>query len=187
MEKEKLTIQNIKADLWNETKYSFYKLILLTLLFLFVLVAIFWDPLAMPHVELVAGDKFQITVIIFEVLFGFSATLVLYYIVKILIEFVNLHKALCNIDCIVIDKLVGMEIKEHMTRNYLYETCHLHFSGYGEYKIPDVNYLWSSMYPKSGRAVYDYSTFGDEFYLVLSKPYSGKILYAYNTKMFEMG
>ena len=36
------------------------------------------------------------------------------------------------------------------------------------------------------RGMYNCSDSGDEFYLVLSKPHTGNILLAYNTKQFDM-
>ena len=38
----------------------------------------------------------------------------------------------------------------------------------------------------SDQMAYIYSECDDEFYLVLSKPNTGKIVLAYNTKMFEL-
>jgi hypothetical protein len=64
--------------------------------------------------------------------------------------------------------------------------CTLHFSGYGDYKVPEKNYPWSKEYPMSPEGVYHTSFDGDEFYLVLSRPHSGKILLAYPTKYFTL-
>ncbi len=50
--------------------------------------------------------------------------------------------------------------------------------------IPDNSYSWSTLF--ATLSVYESSDYSDEFYLVLSKPHTGKILYAYNKKMFEM-
>lgn len=62
----------------------------------------------------------------------------------------------------------------------------LRFNGYGEYKVPDTNYPWSKEYPMTSEGVYHTSFDGDEFYLVLSKPHSGKILLAYPAKYFQL-
>ena len=62
----------------------------------------------------------------------------------------------------------------------------LRFNGYGEYKVPDTNYPWSKEYPMTSEGVYHTSFDGDEFYLVLSRPHSGKILLAYPAKYFQL-
>ena len=86
---------------------------------------------------------------------------------------------------IVKDRLVGKEVKDHLVRWKHYETQHLYFSNYGEYAIPGMSYEWSDLYYMDSDTVYMHAECGDEFYLVLSKPHTGKILLAYNAKMFE--
>ena len=49
-----------------------------------------------------------------------------------------------------------------------------------------MNYSWSELYYMNDNLAYNNSECGDEFYLVLSKPHTGKIVLAYNTKMFEL-
>lgn len=170
MQKEKLTISNIKTDLWNETKGSCVELIALTLLLLALIVIIFLVP-----------------IVIYKVLFGCLAIVAFCLVAKRASVFISLYRVLHNTPCIVKDKLVGMEEKEHHSRYGRYKTHYLHFSGYGTYKIPNVNYKWSLTFAMNDRSVYEYySNYGDEFYLVLSKPHTGKILLAYNTKMFEL-
>ena len=67
-----------------------------------------------------------------------------------------------------------------------YTDCTLHFSGYGDYEVPEKNYPWSKEYPMTGEGVYRTSMDGDVFYLVLTKPHSGKILLAYPAKYFTL-
>ena len=62
----------------------------------------------------------------------------------------------------------------------------LRFNGYGDYKVPDTNYPWSKEYPMTSEGVYNTSFDGDEFYLVLSRLHSGKILLAYPAKYFQL-
>ena len=52
--------------------------------------------------------------------------------------------------------------------------------------MPEKNHQWSKLYPLSAHGEYIYAMPGDEYYLVLSKPHSGKILLAYNAKLFEL-
>ena len=167
MRKEKLTIENVKIDLLKKTKDTSYAVIGLTAFLLLLLIIIFCVP------------------IIYKVLFGCLCAMVFYVVVEQIVQLINLHSKCRNADCIVKDKLIGMEIQEHVNSRSYYKTFHLYFSNYGEFLIPKESYKWSSMFRMSCDGVYNYSVCGDEFYLVLSKPQTGKILLAYNTKMFE--
>ncbi len=60
----------------------------------------------------------------------------------------------------------------------------LNFKCYGTFRIPKgTNYQESKMYSMDAKGVYNYSVVGDEFYLVVI---DNKILYVYNTKLFEL-
>ena len=102
-----------------------------------------------------------------------------------ILDIIELHKAFHNVERIVKDKIVSKETRRYnrmRKRGYF----RLRFSNYGVYMIPDESYSWSSMFRMLHKKVYESSDYGDEFYLVLSKPNNGKILFVYNTKMFEM-
>ena len=87
---------------------------------------------------------------------------------------------------IVKDRLVGKQVKDHITRHYqCVESYHLRFASCGEYTILSANYQWNELYNMDVAGVYLHAGCGDEFYLVLSKPHTGKILLAYNTKMLD--
>ena len=73
-------------------------------------------------------------------------------------------------------------VSEHKTN---LRTYNLYFSGYGEYKLPDTNYVWSDMFSMEGKQVYERSKCGDKFYLAVSNKNNGKILYAYCLDFFE--
>ena len=100
--------------------------------------------------------------------------------------------ALCSVlnkpGRIVTDRVVGMETKDHIRWGIVKscdQTYHLRFASYGEYVIPGTNHSWSDLHAMSADMVYFHAECDDEFYLVLSKPYTGKILLAYPTKMFD--
>lgn len=89
---------------------------------------------------------------------------------------------------LVKDRLVNMERKEvtygrsrpHGVYWYLY------FENYGKYLISDEEYLWSDLYWRyKAEDVYCSSAVGDEFYLVLTKPRKGAVMFVYNSKLFE--
>ena len=87
--------------------------------------------------------------------------------------------------------LVSADYDEGSNAVPYYTRCFLRFSGYGEYTAFTMSgdkslHPWSSLYPLSAEGEYFYASPGDEYYLVLSKPHSGKILMAYNKKLFEL-
>lgn len=176
MKKEKLTIDNIKKDLIVELKECCKELVGMAVAFIIVLLLV-----------LICSNSLNTLKAIFLWLLcccGEAALLVL--IVKQIKKATVLYKNLKNNNAIVIDKLIYSEtkLKRHgrITVTYYY----LCFSQYGKFQMPDENYKWSSTFSMSAEGVYNYSNNGDEFYLVLSKPHTGKILFAYNTKMFEL-
>ena len=89
---------------------------------------------------------------------------------------------------IVTDRLISAEsgsdisVRTYLKTNY----CTLHFARYGDYSVPQKNHTWSKLYPLTCMGEYYHASEGDEYYLVLSKPHNGKILLAYNTKMFTL-
>lgn len=88
---------------------------------------------------------------------------------------------------IVKDTLVSSEGEEaHSTYTWRTYFCTLHFNCYGDYDVPEKNYSWSKEYAMTARGVDNLAFEGDEYYLVLSKPHNGKILLAYNAKLFEL-
>lgn len=173
MQKEKLTIDNINQDLRNETKERLKELVELGFVFLCVLPLVLFGCKSLNTLYLV--------LIWFLCCCGEVAILVM--IVKKIRIVAILHKSLKNEKNIVIDKLISAQTKEKWHGRYLATYYYLHFSQYGEFQIPDENYKWSAMFLAS---MYNRAKSGDEFYLVLSKQHTGKILYAYNTKTFEL-
>ena len=174
MQKEILTIDSIKKDIHNEIKDSYIRLAIFSAFFLVMLVIF----LAIPDSN--------VLFLIYKLFFGFGVLVFLLLLTTQIIDLAMLYKNLKNKKCIVKDKLISAEIQEDLYGKAYVKTYHLNFSGYGEYVIHAENYKWSSIFSMSAEGVYNYSDSGDEFYLVLSKPHTGKILFAYNTKMFEM-
>ena len=59
----------------------------------------------------------------------------------------------------------------------------LHFSSYGEFRIPEImHYKWSSLHKMDAKSIRNYSTIGDEFYIAVI---DNKIYSVYNKKLFE--
>ena len=167
MTKEKLNVQSIKTDLRNLQKRWYIELLELMAVFILFVAVLFWVP-----------------ILLYKIGFGCFAIIMLGLIIAQVLDIIKLHKAFNNVDYIVKDKLVSKEIRRYnRIRNRGY--CRLHFSGYGQYMIPDESYLFSTMFPLLPKNVYESSDYGDEFYLVLSKPHTGPIILVSNTKMFE--
>ena len=106
-------------------------------------------------------------------------------IIKCIVSIRNLYSLCQKPGTVVKDRLVGKEVKSHLARWRYYETCHLYFASYGEYTVSGESYSWSDLYAMDSDMAYMYADCDDEYYLVLSKPHTGKILLAYNTKMFD--
>ncbi len=89
---------------------------------------------------------------------------------------------------IIVGQLVDMKIRGHLQHKFrgYYETYHLLFYRYGKYHVSGSRYEWSELYSMADNMVYRYSECDDEFYLVLSRTHTEKILMVYNTKMFHL-
>ena len=174
MQKEILTIKNIKKDIHQVIKDSYIRLVIFSAFFLVMLVLF----LVIPNSNLLF--------FLYKLFFCFGVLVFLLLLITQIKDLAMLYKNLKNKNSIVKDKLISAEIQEDFYGKAYVKTYHLNFSGYGEYVIHAENYKWSSTFSMSAEGVYNYSDSGDEFYLLLSKPHTGKILFAYNTKMFEM-
>lgn len=171
MQKERLTLQNIQQDLKKDLKSTLTGLVMLSVLsvLMAVICAVMWS--AVFWLGLVFG--------VFAVLLWIALVL---EIGRVLVCWRVMNRQADPIK----DTLIGMEIKDHYQRGRgVYQTYHLYFSCYGEYQIPCESYSWSSVYPLSEYGVYNYANTGDEFYLVLSKRHTGKILLVYSTELFD--
>lgn len=173
MKKEKLTLENIKYDLKYAIKGRYKTIIGLFFLLLFIFAITFW---------IFKESNLFITC---KVAFTLAYIGLLVLIAVQIVEIIKFKRIIENGSCIVKDKLIGKQIITRRARYRVYYIYKLNFSSYGEFVIPDENYTWSSMYPLSKKSVENRSNEGEEFYLVLSKRHTGKILLAYNTKMFE--
>ena len=174
MIKEKLTIDDIKKDLRVEIKDGYMRLAVFSGSFLFMFAIFLWIV------------NMNIFFTAYKIMFGFGSVLMIICLVSQISDLIILHRNLKNKKCIVIDKLISAEVHDDIYGKAYARTYQLNFSGYGEFVIHAENYKWSKLFSMDDHGVYTYADSGDEFYLVLSKPHTGKILLAYNTKMFEM-
>ena len=173
MQKETLTLENIRSDLRRRLRKSVSATVTSAIFFALSL----WCFLALldepgPFIIKLEIAVLPITSVIYTVRGGKS----------IYVAFSALNKP----GKIVTDRVVGMQTKDHMSRHSFYQTYHLHFASYGEYVIPGINHRWSSLHTMAADMVYFHTECDDEFYLVLSKPHTGRILLAYDTKIFQL-
>lgn len=174
MQKEKLTIENIRMDLKLELKKSYLRLVGYSVLSLSVIGLVIW--------AFSLGGIFGY----YGLHFSAMACLVLGIDVFYILRIVDIQKNLDDKKHIVKDKLVNIDVYEDIRVGIHNITYTMYFSSYGKYVIQEENYKWSENFNMNATGVYNYSKYGDEFYLVLSKPHTGKILLVYNTKLFEM-
>lgn len=173
MEKELLTIDDIRYDLRQRMR-AYYDAVKGISVFLVICVFVFIAVLRTDEPVLLKVEA------------GILMMLLLGTLLFVISKIVKLYAPLKNGSCVVKDRLVGKYIKSDYRRyRGVYDVHCLRFFGYGEYQIPAVNYTWSELHEMQGNIVYFHADCDDEFYLVLSKPHTGKILMAYNTKMFE--
>lgn len=170
MQKEPLTIEKIRHDLRGQIRDG---LIFFGLCIIFLVLFSFLSIKMLQERELIV------------ILLGFMLVFLLILTIVQAICVYKRYYALNNPDCIVKERLGRKEIKYQLRKNRPNEFYCLYFPGHRAYEIPGENYEWSELYYLSGKMVYTYADCGDEFYLVLSKPHTGKILLAYNAKMFD--
>ena len=173
MSKEQLTIQDIKIDLKYKMIYKSLSLILLLFLFSFVLgISFFGVSLLEIYTEFLI------------VIFAPPAIVLAFMIVEI-INIVKLYIVCSNKLCIVKDTLVGMDIVRG-GRDYIRGIeFRLYFACFGRYKIVGTHYKHSKKLCMTKESVYNSSNSKDEFYIVLTKAHTGKIVMVYNDKFFE--
>lgn len=178
MTKETLTIGAIRRELKIENKRLCTGLWVVSVLLLVFALLTVWMV------------KLSGLFIVMAFFFGAWSLLFLLLLVNLITDIVKLKNILKRRICVVKDTLIGMEEEDDIGRRYIRKIYHLHFSGYGEYITVDhlEHYAWSTVLgPMSGEGIYRTSHCGDEFYLVLSEPNTGKILGAYNTNLFDLG
>ncbi len=180
MQKEIITMDNIKHDLKYSIK-NLYITLAFCLLFIPIYFYIIYKVLSEPSLTF----EFVLAVVCSVVIIVFFITALVSTIKSIIIS----TKSIDNFD-IISDKLNKPEEEiQYSARRGLrtvYHYYHLHFKSFGKYTIPRKNYTWSSEYSMRNKGVYETSSDGDEFYLVVSKNKSQKVLLVYNKKLFEL-
>ncbi len=193
MHKETVTLENIKTDLKDQVKNHCVSLIgdalALVLLLIFacfityLIVAYFLSDASLSEKfsGLLYGQSF---LYLLQLLMSFAATI--YFLVAIIKKVrmvMLLRDSLKNEVYIVKDTLVK---SDYISRRRGGNIHFLIFSQYGKYIVPYENYSWSSEFCMGAGGVLIHAFEGSEYYLVISKAPYNKILYAYNTSLFEL-
>ena len=175
MQKEKLTPQHIRQDIRSSKKEHIVYVILFSVLLTVVLGAFIAGFIVAP------GEFFlEIPIVLIA-----GGTLI-YKIVRHACDLAILSSNPPLSNRIATDRLVRSEHIDRWKANAPVGVYRLHFARYGICNVPKKNYTWSAAFSMRDQGVFNYAVDGDEFYLVLSKPHSGKILFAYNAKMFVL-
>ncbi len=179
MQKEALTIENIRSDLRCQLWGTIALTALCTTLLVIFIVSYSYESLASYSFKN-AVKSVLLDVFLFAV------------VVRNCFRLYNIYSALHKPGRIVTERLrekktIGDPDYEGRTRGpkqYCY--YYLRFAGYVKYRIPHTNYSWSTLYEMNDHWLYFHAECGDEFYLVVSKPHTGRILLAYPAKMFTL-
>ena len=174
MKKTPLTRTGIRTDMQQQRRGGFVALVFLSVF-----------AVALAAFGLWIGHFGGVVFVLYGVLFGVLALVVLVALSAQVRAVVTFRRLLEQEPHIYRDKVVRMEEKEHRRRYGTYTTYHLYFASFGEYQIPDSNYAWTEEFGMSSYGLYQFTSLGDEFYLVLSKPHTGKVLLAYSDKLFN--
>ncbi len=178
MKKERLTREKIAADVTINKKDMGKVLLYITPLFLLLSLLTWWlcD---------LGGAFLWLGVLVPGVL----AVLSFLLLCIVLGVYVKNRRTRRSLLCLVKDTLVGMEVTEEYRENPLgsdlVQFYHFNFKEYGEYTLCGEYFSWSADFYMGETGLYNSSKFGDEFYLVLSEPHTGRILTVYPAKWFE--
>ena len=175
MKQERLTREGIRTDMEQQRKSGYVALVFLSVF-----------AVALAAFGLWIGHFGGVVFVLYGVLLGVLALVVLVALGAQVRAVVTFRRLLEQEPHVYRDKVVKMEEKEHRSRYSTYTTYHLYFAGFGEYQIPDSNYAWTEEFGMSSYGLYQFTSLGDEFYLVLSKPHTGKVLLAYSDRLFTL-
>lgn len=175
MQKEKLTLQHIQKDVNSGKKEHIIRAILFSLL-LIALVFSFIFGFRMAPADFL--DELPLVLI--------GGGILLYRIIHHVLYITVRYRSASLPDRIVKDTLINAEYIDRYQLSLFPRRYLFHFARCGKYIVPEKNYTWSAAFSMSDEGVFNYAVNGDAFYLVLSKPHAGKILCAYNAKLFEL-
>lgn len=176
MRKDVLTYEKIRKDL-HQVYVSGYVCLGIFIVFTALFV---WLTIICRNAGGVVG--------IYSVLFFVLSILSVVAVISIIVQLPKWYKLSTKKPIMVVDKLVGKDVEYPVNSSYA-KLC-FYFSGYGRYEmiLDELNkkYTWSENFAMTPQRIYDRADVNEEFYLVLDKKHSGKILEIYSTKIFML-
>lgn len=178
MIKDILTTEIIKSDYKKEFRSSIKIVIILSIVFVLLSLLIIYLFSHLKNTLLFL----EILMLSPAMVFAFICLAVIFDSYK---DYITINREQFKI---VTDEIIGYQEKEtYISSPFLSSFSHpyiLEFKSYGNYWIPArENYTKSRNYSLTDKDVFNYTTVGDTFYLVIIK--KRKILLVYNTKLFE--
>lgn len=181
MKKDILTIQKIKSD-YRKLFYSSIKTVILMPIILVLLITLI--------IYLFSCLQNKNLFLLLEILIISPPIFMCYICLATIFEtYKDYNTIKKDLFKIVTDTLISSEEKAtyigsafaaSFSRPYT-----LNFASYGQYCILNgENYSSSELYTMNDKGVFNYSTVGDIFYLILDN--KNRILLVYNTKLFEL-
>jgi len=177
--KETLTVQNIRDELKQTYKKSFWVVLV------FVISAIIFLIVAI-NIEFEHDPSFYLMWFVAITFLVCTAIVVAIYVKQM----VQLKQKITIVTDWLVDIREDVDLRHgryHRNR----QVTVLTFAKYGQFKLftdiyGDINYTWSKMYAMSNQGVCNYSNIDDEFYLVITNDKNPRILQIYNQKLFEL-
>lgn len=178
MQKEILTMDNIREDIKESISYDFWVPLVVFLVYTLACavipyVIIFLLSFVIPNIK---GLKIIgiIFFVIFELIFFYEMAKIFKRKKEIKGGYIQITEDW------VVEKLPANKYSKYHYRPYT-----LVFAKSGNYGIyKELNYKWSQLYALSDEGVYNYAKIDDEFYMISVGKH--KNLVAYNKRMFEL-
>ena len=181
MAKDILTIEKIKRDYRKQFYSSIKTVILMPIIFILLIALIIYLFSCLEN-----NNLFLLLEILIVSPPIFMSYICLATILEAYRDYTTIKKDLFKI---ITDTLISSEEKAtYISSAFAASFSHpyaLNFASYGQYCIlSGENYSSSELYTMNDKGVFNSSTIGDTFYLIVDT--KNRILLAYNTKLFEL-
>ena len=192
MKKEVLTVENCKKDLLHQLKLELIGRCVITMGMI-----LFCGLLSLLLAVLDSTSGWSVTGWAFGAVWVLPAAYLLFNLRHLLVYRKRINAKAFFVAEAKLNNITELEIKRigdwlrgvwHFDRiRYRYDRNVFYFSSYGRYVVPDRNFTWSDQFRMHDDGLKNYSSCGDDFYLLVYTEGSrkGKVAYAYPAKLFE--
>lgn len=192
MKKETLTITNCKRDLLHQLKLELIGRCIITMGMI-----LFCGLLSLLLSVLGSSSDWSVTGWAYCAVWVIPAAYLLFNLRHLLVYRKRIHAEAFSVSEAKLNNMTELEIKRigdwlrgvwHFRGlQYRYDHNVFYFSSYGRYVVPDMNFTWSGLFRMNDDGLKNYSSCGDDFYLLVYTEGSrkGKVAYAYPAKLFE--